>query len=289
MKTKTAFQVASRTSDLALIMTKEVIDALKATHPDWDWRVLGIKTISDGEDKARFSTPLNEAVRAQTCRFAVHSAKDLPSVLEDDMTLCAVLKRADPRDAFISNHYAAINQLPNHAKIGTSSLRRAMLLHAMRSDLEAIKLRGNIDTRTKRAGDFDGIILAAAGLKRMQLEDKITCYLDPETFIPAPGQGAIALTCLKTDHEMIELATRINDPITAWCVHLERSLCAKINFSCHDPIGVFIQPEQGQYRLHVMLALGKQTLHRNTLLNQADLEDYIDCLAEEILSMRSIN
>lgn len=289
MNTKTTYQVASRTSDLALIMTNEVVDRLKHIEPNSNWDIMGIKTISEGEDKARFSTPLNEAVGSQRCRLAVHSAKDLPSVLENDIVICAILKREDPSDAFISHQYEHINQLPENACIGTSSLRRTMLLKTLRPDLRVMKLRGNVDTRTKRAKDFDGIILATSGLKRMQLQHNISSYLDTASFIPAPGQGAIALTCLKDDYEMIKLGASITDPVTALCVNLERALCAKINFSCHDPIGVYIEPENDQYRLHVMLTYDRQLFHRNVLLNEASLPDYIERLADDILNIKRIS
>ena len=249
-------QVASRTSQLALIMTNQVIDHLRHNNPDIHFNIQGIKTSNTNIHndplgiKGVFTNALDAAVRSGEALFAVHSTKDLPSSLSDDMMVAAFLTRGNPKDALISKHKKKLIDLPLNGVIGTSSPRREMLIKHIRPDLSIEPLRGNIDSRLRKSADYDAIILAASGLERFGATAHITETLDPTVFIPAAGQGVIAVTCKKNDPETIALLSHLDDPETRTCVEIERMICARLNLSCYAPIGVY-------------------TYHKDNLLNTA--------------------
>ena len=169
----------------------------------------------------------------------MHSGKDLPSILEDNMCIAAVLKREKCNDVFLSSRYQHLSDCPKGSIIGTSSLRRKMFLQQSYPHLNVEMLRGNIDTRINALNRFDGIILAAAGIKRLQLTLHIKEYLDHDLFIPAASQGAIIITCKKNNTSLIRFIEKINDAQTRLCVEIERDICAGLSLDCHAPIGVY--------------------------------------------------
>jgi hydroxymethylbilane synthase len=170
--------------------------------------------------------------------------KDVPMDLPPGFTLAAVAEREDPRDAFVSVQYRQLSALPQGARIGTSSLRRESQVRARYPSLDVAPLRGNVPTRLRKLdeGQYAGIVLAAAGLKRLGLETRITAVLEPEESLPAPGQGAIGVECLDSRADLIELLGPLNHRETQWCVRAERQVSRTLSGSCVVPLGAFAQP-----------------------------------------------
>ncbi|WP_433945873.1 hydroxymethylbilane synthase [Paenibacillus sp. SN-8-1] len=246
--------VGTRQSQLALTQTGQVIEALKelcklhslpfefeikkiVTKGD---RILDV-TLSKVGGKGLFVKEIEQAMLDQEIDLAVHSMKDMPSELPEGLMNGAVPKRVDPRDALISKGGLTLEELPQGAKVGTSSLRRASQLKAYRPDLNIEAIRGNIDSRLKKleTEGFDAIILAAAGLFRMGWEDRITSYLPVDICLPAVGQGALGIECRENDEEVRHLLSLYNDPETAITVAAERSFLGALNGGCQIPIGAF--------------------------------------------------
>ncbi|RUT27790.1 hydroxymethylbilane synthase [Paenibacillus zeisoli] len=246
--------VGTRQSQLALTQTGQVIEALKdlcrlhslpfefeikkiVTKGD---RILDV-TLSKVGGKGLFVKEIEQAMLDQEIDLAVHSMKDMPSELPEGLMNGAVPKRVDPRDALISKGGLSLDELPQGAKVGTSSLRRASQLKAYRPDFNIEAIRGNIDSRLKKleTEGFDAIILAAAGLFRMGWEDRITAYLPVDICLPAVGQGALGIECREDDEEVRHLLSLYNDPETAITVSAERSFLGALNGGCQIPIGAF--------------------------------------------------
>ncbi len=188
--------------------------------------------------KGAFLKEIEEAMQAGEVDLAVHSLKDVPTVLPEGLELCAMLERADPRDAFLSAG-TGLDELPAGARVGTTSLRRQAQLRAARPDLVLTDLRGNVDTRIRRLreGRFDAILLAMAGLVRLGRTDEVTEPLDPRRFVPAPGQGAIALECRAEDTTVREAVAPLDHPPTARRVAAERAFLATLGGGCNVPLG----------------------------------------------------
>jgi hydroxymethylbilane synthase len=183
--------------------------------------------------------------------MAVHSAKDVPAHLPEGYTLAAVLEREDARDAFVSNRYRDLAALPAGARVGTSSLRRQCQLSAGHPRLRIEPLRGNVDTRVRKLdeGQFDAVILAAAGLNRLGLNHRITSLLAPEECLPAPGQGALGLECRLGRDDLVALLAPLADETTARCVAAERTFSSALAGSCNLPVGAYAEIEGGRMRL----------------------------------------
>ena len=175
--------------------------------------------------------------------LGVHSSKDLASFLPEGLMLAAFLEREDVRDAFVSLQYGSVAELPEGAKFGSSSIRRAAQMLRVRPGLEVVPFRGNVDTRLAKlaAGVADATLLAVAGLNRLGKADKITAYLDPREFLPAPAQGAIGIEIRESDTRTAELVTVLNHAATATTIAAERSLLATLDGSCRTPIGAFTE------------------------------------------------
>ncbi len=188
--------------------------------------------------KGAFLKEIEDALLAGEVELAVHSLKDVPAALPQGLVLTAVLERADPRDALLSSG-ARLDELEAGSTVGTTSLRRRSLVAALRPDLALQDLRGNVDTRLRRLreGHFDAILLAMAGLVRLGRADEVTEILDPRRFVPAPGQGAIALECREADSAMRDLAGRLDHPATARAVSAERAFLACLGGECNVPLG----------------------------------------------------
>ena len=201
--------------------------------------------------KGAFLKEIEEAMLAGDVDLAVHSLKDVPTALPEGLRLCAVLERADPRDALVSASAAPFGDLPAGSRLGTSSLRRQCQLRALRPDLEVSDLRGNVDTRLAklREGRCDAIVLAMAGLTRLGRESEATQALDPETFIPAPGQGAIALECRADDAALASATAPLHHAATGRAVEAERALLQALGGGCNVPLGAYATTEGGDIRL----------------------------------------
>lgn len=246
--------VGSRQSALALTQTNQVLEALKALGAkhglpcEFEVRKIVTKgdrildvTLSKVGGKGLFVKEIEQALFDSEIDFAVHSMKDMPAALPDGLVIGCVPEREDPRDALITRNGWTLNTLPEGAKLGTSSLRRSSQMMALRPDLVVEPLRGNIDSRLKRleSGDFDAILLASAGLRRMGWEDRITEAVPSDVVIPAVGQGALALECREGDDELLALLKLYHHERTAAAVAAERAFLATLNGGCQVPIGAY--------------------------------------------------
>ncbi len=255
-------RIGSRGSALALWQAHHVESRLVAGGHDVLIRV--IKTTGDRVQdrplesvggKGAFLKEIEEALLADEVDLAVHSLKDVPTVLPAGLTLCAFLERADPRDALITRSGAELKTLPAGSRVGTTSLRRRSQLLAQRPDLVVADLRGNVDTRLRRLrdGDFDAIVLALAGLTRLGRAEEVTEALDPQSFLPAPGQGAITLECRAGDP--LEAAVQpLHHQATARAVAAERAFLAALGGGCNVPLGAFAHEVNGGLRLSGFVA-----------------------------------
>lgn len=243
-------RIATRASALALAQTQIVGEAIKQQCPQVD---VEVKTISTAGDRDRvsplwtmsgtgfFTTQVEQALVDGDADIAVHSFKDLPTVMNAGLTIGAVLERQFPEDVFVtSRHATRVEQLPDGAVVGTSSPRRTALLKCFRPDLNVQLIRGNVETRLQKVadGDYDAVILARAGLERLGLSEKISFVLDPGEFIPAPAQGALAVQCRSGDAEIVSLLAGINHAPTQTVVEAERRVLSALHPGCHAPVGV---------------------------------------------------
>lgn len=196
------------------------------------------RPLSEVGGKGLFVKEIEEALLDGRAQLAVHSIKDVPSDLPPGLTLACIPPRVDPRDVLVSPKYGTLADLPTGAIVGTSSLRRSLALRRLRPDLEIRPLRGNVDTRLSKvdAGDYDAIVLAAAGLARLGLSARVTDALAPELFVPAVGQGALGIECRDDDVETKELLARVHDEESAMCVEAERGVLRALGGDCKTPI-----------------------------------------------------
>ncbi len=206
--------------------------------------------------KGLFVKELEDALFAGTADIAVHSMKDVPMVLPPGLVIAAITQRADARDAFVSNRYDSMSALPPGAVVGTSSLRRESQLKVLYPQLRVEPLRGNVQTRLKKldAGEFDAIILAAAGLQRLGLADRIKAMLEPEISLPAPGQGALGIECRAENTDVVAVMQSLADAPTTECVLAERALSCALSGNCQLPLAAYAQIEKGVLRLRGVVA-----------------------------------
>ncbi|MGD8999845.1 MAG: hydroxymethylbilane synthase [Granulosicoccaceae bacterium] len=243
-------RIATRKSPLALWQAEHVRDRLMALHPGLQVELLTMSTRGDKlldtplakiGGKGLFVKELERAMFDGEADIAVHSMKDVPVELPEGLHLPVILEREDPRDAYVSNHYPTLDELPEGARLGTSSLRRQCQLRALRPDLEVRHLRGNVNTRLKKLddGEFDAIILAASGLMRLGMEERITVKLPPEVCLPAIGQGALGIECRENDSRIEALIAPLDHAVTHTCLAAERALNKRLAGGCQVPIAGF--------------------------------------------------
>ena len=256
-------RIATRRSALALWQAEHVKALLERTHADLNVELLPVVTegdriqdrpLSEVGGKGLFIKELEVAMNEGRADLAVHSMKDVPWDMPPDFTLAAILPRADARDAFLSTRHASLATLPHGARVGTSSQRRQCLLRATRPDLEIVSLRGNVDTRLRKldAGDYDAIVLAAAGLTRLGLAARITELLDPQVSIPAVGQGAIGIEC-RDDAELVRWFRPLDHRPTHTCLVAERAYAQALLASCTSPIAAHAQLSGSTLRMTAMI------------------------------------
>jgi len=257
--------IASRESALALWQARNIQARLQKLYPQSKITIRGMTTQGDRildraldkiGGKGLFVKELEDALAAGTADIAVHSMKDVPMDLPPGFAIAAITERADPRDAFVSNDYTDFAAVPAGSRVGTSSLRRESQIRARFPQLIIEPLRGNVQTRLKKLddGQYAAIVLAAAGLKRLGLADRITAILTPEQSLPAPGQGALGIECRADRADLFDLMRALHDSATDACVRAERALSRALAGNCQLPLGAFGELEGGRLRLRGFVA-----------------------------------
>ena len=287
--------IASRESRLAMWQAVHVQGRLASLNPAAEVAILGMTTkgdqildrpLSEIGGKGLFIKELEVAMQEGRAHLAVHSMKDVPMLMPEGFVLAAIAARENPGDAFVSNKYAGLDELPAGAVVGTSSLRREAILRAKYPQLVIKSLRGNLDTRLKKldAGDYDAIILAAAGLIRLDLEYRIKTVLTAEQSLPAPGQGALGIELVEGDAAMATIVAPLDDPQTAHCVKAERAFSRALGGSCQVPLGGYAVIDDGQLWLRGFVASvdGQEMVAGELLGDPADDEALGRQLAEQL-------
>jgi len=257
--------IATRKSRLALWQAEHVKARLESLHRDLAVQLLPLSTRGDElvdrrldqvGGKGLFVKELENAMADGRADIAVHSMKDVPADLPAGFTLAAISAREDPRDAFVSNRFAALRDMPKGAAVGTSSLRRAAQVSERHPALEIRLLRGNVETRVAKLdrGEYDAIVLAVAGLVRLGLESRIRSRLSLEESLPAPGQGALGVECLASRRDLLELLAPLADADTARCVRAERAVSRALGGSCSLPLGAHAVMRDGRLSLEALVA-----------------------------------
>ncbi|KTD48104.1 porphobilinogen deaminase [Legionella quinlivanii] len=254
-------RIATRKSQLALWQANFIGKQLQSYWPEISYELVPMLTSGDKFTQSKLQTlggkglfvkELEEALLDKRADLAVHSLKDVPAELPPALHLPVICKRDNPLDALVSTQFSNINDLPRTARIGTSSLRRQSQLLAWRPSLEIVPLRGNINTRLEKLQNetLDAIILAAAGLERLGLQQVIREVINPALMLPACAQGALGIECRKDDQELLGFLSPLNDQLTSACVKAERQVNALLGGNCHVPLAVFCQPT-GDGQLHL--------------------------------------
>ena len=272
-------RIATRPSKLALEQAKQVANIIKKKHPEITPIIKEFSTKADrnpGEPisnfggKGIFTKEIEAALLNNQADIAVHSVKDLPSTMADVFSLPAILKRATVNDVLISKNNKTLLELPPNAVVGTSSLRRKLQLQAIRPDLDYQPIRGNIDTRIKN-NKYDAIILAYAGLERLELTDYITEVFSINDILPQAGQGAIGVQCLTKNNELNNILEHITDTSTAVCINTERQLMAKLGGHCQAPIAALATQKDNTITLTAKV-FGKNENDNITCIERCNLE-----------------
>ncbi|MGI3129312.1 hydroxymethylbilane synthase [Halopseudomonas pachastrellae] len=290
-------RIATRKSALALWQAEYVKARLEQLDPSIT--VSLVPMVSRGDQlldsplakiggKGLFVKELETAMLNDEADLAVHSMKDVPMQFPDGLGLYAICEREDPRDAFVSNHYADLDALPAGSVVGTSSLRRQAQIMARRPDLQIRFLRGNVNTRLAKldAGEYDAIVLATAGLLRLGFDARIRYPMPPEVSLPAGGQGAVGIECRSSDTELQALLVQLNDEDSALRVRAERALNTRLNGGCQVPIACYAERENGELWLRGLVGDpdGKRMLRAEARGSEADPETLGIAVAEDLLA-----
>jgi hydroxymethylbilane synthase len=275
--------IATRESALAMWQARHVQGRLGALYPRASVELLGLTTQGDRildrplaaiGGKGLFIKELEIAMAEGRADLAVHSLKDVPMEMPGGFALAAIAAREDPRDAFVSNRYASLAELPAGAIVGTSSLRREAQLRERHPGLEVRPLRGNVNTRLRKLdeGQYDAIILAAAGLKRLGFGERIRDLIDPDESLPAPGQGALALECRADRPDVFAALAPLADVATTLAVTAERAFSRALSGSCHTPLAAYATWQEGALWLRGLIASqdGREVLRGERVVEAAD-------------------
>ena len=290
-------RIATRKSALALWQAEYVKAELERHHDGIDVELVPMSSRGDKildvplakvGGKGLFVKELEQAMLEGRADIAVHSMKDVPMEFPEGLGLGVICEREDPRDAFVSNTYQSLDELPKGAVVGTSSLRRQSQVLAARPDLEIAFLRGNVNTRLAKldAGEFDAIILAAAGLKRLKFDDRIASFLSPDLILPAGGQGAVGIEYRIDDAETASLIQALHHDDTAVRVKAERAMNKRLEGGCQVPIGCFAELDGDTLTLRGLVAdpEGNEIISDVTTGQSADAERLGTALAETLLA-----
>ena len=321
------YRVGTRGSNLALAQTKQVIEKLKSSFPEDEFDVVIIKTTGDMDQKSRldqigskgiFVKEIEEELLEEKIHLAVHSMKDMPDTTADGLIFAKAWKREDPRDVLVLREAKSLQELPKHAVIGTGSKRRKYQLLKLRPDLKVVGIRGNIDTRLRKLYDgeiiyedvadntvnnneianekqnkyneyrLDGIVLAAAGIKRIGRESEITQYFSEDDMIPAPAQGTLALELRADNAKLMAKLDALSDEKTNLCAGLEREFLKRIGGNCHLPVAAYcdiVSEKDSRLRLLAMFGSedGKQLARTEQLFDMtADRNDIVERAVHDI-------
>ncbi|MGZ8143706.1 MAG: hydroxymethylbilane synthase [Methylosarcina sp.] len=290
-------RIATRQSPLALWQAEYVAAKLEKLFPEVKTELIRMVTRGDKildaplakvGGKGLFVKELEQGMLEGTADLAVHSMKDVPVEFPEGLHLAAILSREDPTDALVSKLYASLDELPANARIGTSSLRRQCQIKERFPNAEILSLRGNVNTRLNKldAGEYDAIILASAGLKRLGMAGRIRQRLDTAISLPAIGQGAIGIECRAQDAEINQMLNTLHDHETGICVMAERAMNSRLNGGCQVPIAGFAQIQEG--RLFMRGLVGKpdgSVLYRSERWGDLEQAEYIgQLIAEDLLT-----
>ena len=264
-------RVGTRSSALARLQTNLVLERLRPLYPNLEFQIVTVTTQGDANQAAPlagmglgvFVKEIEQQLLDGRLDMAVHSLKDMPTILPDGLALSALLPREDPRDVLVNRFGLPLEQLPQGALIGTSSPRRQSQLLTLRPDLTVVPIRGNVETRLRKSEgeECDGAVLAAAGLLRLGLGDRITEYLSPQRFVPPPGQGILAVETRAADERMAGILRAIDHAQTRYAAIAERAFLERLGGGCQVPVGAFAQSEAELMTLTVFLGSpdGQQT------------------------------
>lgn len=290
-------RIATRKSPLALWQAHYVSKMLQHHHPELKVELVTMVTQGDKildtplakvGGKGLFVKELEVGMLEGRADIAVHSMKDVPVEFPTGLHLAAICEREDPRDAFVSNNFKSLEELPQGARLGTSSLRRQSQIAALRPDLKIIDLRGNVNTRLKKLddGEYDAIILAAAGLKRLEFEDRITQFIGTDVCLPAIGQGAVGIECRSDDARIHNLIAPLNDYKTQIRVTAERAMNERLQGGCQVPIAGYAEFEHGLIMLRGLVGqVNGEKIIRGDIAGPAEnAEELGVVLAEDLLS-----
>ena len=294
---KQNIRIATRKSQLALWQAEHVAARLKTHHPGLEVELVTMSTQGDRVldsplakigGKGLFVKELEQSMLRGEADIAVHSMKDVPVDLPEGLYIAVILEREDPCDAFVSGQFARLEELPQGVRVGTSSLRRRCQLAEMRPDLEIIDLRGNVNTRLAKldSGDYDAIILASAGLKRLGMEARIREVLPAQLMLPAIGQGAIGIECRQGDRRVEDLIAPLDDERTHIRVKAERAMNARLHGGCQVPIAGYAEIDHGVIVLRGLVGRpdGTEVVHGVISGRPQDAEEMGTVLAEDLLS-----
>ncbi|MDQ2695858.1 MAG: hydroxymethylbilane synthase [Pseudomonadota bacterium] len=290
-------RIATRKSPLALWQAGHVAGRLRRAHPGLNVELVGMTTRGDTlldvplaavGGKGLFVKELERGLLEGRADIAAHSMKDVPAQLPPEFILPVVLEREDPRDAFVSPRFAHPDQLPPGARLGTASLRRQCQMLARYPHLQVLTLRGNVNTRLARldAGDYDAVILAAAGLKRLDLAGRIACLLPPEVSLPAIGQGAIGIECRADDTRVLKLIRVLDHPPTHTRIAAERAMNARLQGGCQVPLAGYAELDGDTLHLRGLVGdpQGRQLIRGEVRGPAAAAERLGVALAEDLLA-----
>ncbi|SMF23695.1 hydroxymethylbilane synthase [Alteromonadaceae bacterium Bs31] len=290
-------RIATRKSELALWQANYVQQSLQQQYPELHVELVPMTSRGDKildvplakvGGKGLFVKELEHALLSNEADIAVHSMKDVPMQFPDGLGLAVICEREDARDAFVSNRHLLLDDLPPGSIVGTSSLRRQSQLLALRPDLEVTFLRGNVNTRLAKldAGEYDAIILAAAGLKRLNMSERISSFISPESILPAGGQGAVGIECRLQDQATLQLISSLHHQKSAEVVLAERAMNRRLEGGCQVPIGSYAIHEDNQLWLRGLVAEpdGSQCLFNEVRGAASEAEALGEMLAELLLA-----
>jgi hydroxymethylbilane synthase len=284
--------IATRRSRLALWQAEHIASLLRNLHPGLTVELLPLSTRGDelldqrldkAGGKGLFVKELESAMAGGRADLAVHSMKDVPAELPPGFALAAITAREDPRDVLISS-YKSLQEMPSGATVGTSSLRRSAQVAERYPQLQARLLRGNVDTRLAKLdrGEYDAIVLAAAGLVRLGLERRISARLGTDEMLPAPGQGALGIECVADRADLVALLAPLADPATAACVRAERTVSRALGGSCSLPLAAFAEYKSNKLNLRALVASADGRRVLRSEMSGADPEEVGNRVAQEL-------